>query len=59
MLHIFMVLSSDADARNSPSCDQAMSEIPWSWPESVRKISPVYASHSLMTLSAPVLHDIL
>lgn len=48
-----MVLSSEADARYSPSPDQAMSDMPSLWPVKVRMISPEYASHNFTSLSAP------
>ena len=50
--HIRTVLSSDALARNSPSDDQATSEIPSECPWRVLMISPVHVSQILISLSA-------
>ena len=56
ILHILIVLSSDADARNSQSLDQAMSEIPSVWPTKVSRSSPFSQSHIFTSLSAANLH---
>lgn len=55
-LQIYIVLSSDADARNSPSNDQATSDTPSVWPSSVSMSSPCSTSHTLTSLSAASSH---
>ena len=55
MLHNLIVLSSDADARYSPSLVQAISETPSVCPLNVWMNWPVFPSHNFMTPSAPSL----
>ena len=55
--HIRILVSSDADARNTPSGDQAMSEFPAVWPFKSRMRKPVKGFHILTTLSAPAFQD--
>ena len=52
--HIRMVVSSEADARHTPSVDHAMSESPFVWPFRLRIRSPVNGDHILIRLSAAV-----
>jgi hypothetical protein len=51
--HTLMLVSSDAEARKTPSGDHAISELPAVWPLKLRIITPVKGFHILTTLSAP------
>lgn len=51
--HIRILVSSDAEARKTPSGDHAISELPAVWPFKLRISTPVNGFHILTTLSAP------
>lgn len=53
-----MLMSSDADARKTPSGDQAISELPAVCPFKLRTRTPVKGFHILTTLSAPVFSQV-
>lgn len=51
--HIRMLVSSEAEARKTPSGDHAISELPAVWPLKLRISTPVKGFQIFTTLSAP------
>lgn len=51
--HIRILVSSEAEARKTPSEDHVISELPAVWPLKLRISTPVKGFHILTTLSAP------